>query len=46
MVTDEELFAATITPERSHFLETRSFLLALSLLYCHCLHFAELLRIR
>ena len=38
IVTDEKLLATTITPERSHFLETRRFFLALSLLYCHGLH--------
>jgi hypothetical protein len=38
IVTDEKLFATTITPERSHFLETRRFFLALSPLYCHGLH--------
>jgi len=38
IVTDEKLFATTITPERSHFLETRRFFLALTPPYCHGLH--------
>jgi hypothetical protein len=39
MVTDDKLLAATVTSERSHFLETHFFLLATTLLYCHCPHF-------
>jgi hypothetical protein len=38
IVTDEKLLATTITPERSHFLETRRLLSALPLLYGHCPH--------
>jgi len=46
IMTYEELLAATITPERSHFLETRRFLLPLSLLYCDGFHLLNFLRIR
>ena len=38
MVTDEELLAATLTPERPHFRVTRRFLSALPLPYCHSPH--------
>jgi hypothetical protein len=38
MMNDEELLAAAITPEHSHFLETRRFLLAQTILYCDCPH--------
>jgi hypothetical protein len=36
-VADEELLAATVTPERSHLLEACCFLAA-TLFYRHCLH--------
>jgi hypothetical protein len=38
LVIYKELVAATVTPERTHFLEVRYLLLALPLLYCHGLH--------
>jgi hypothetical protein len=38
IVTYDELLATALTPERSHYLETRRFLPAMTLLYCHCLH--------
>jgi len=37
VVSDEELLPATVTPERSHFLEAYCFLAA-TLFYRHCLH--------
>ena len=45
IVTDEKLFATTITPERSHFLETRRFFLARTPLIARPSSI-ELLRIR
>lgn len=45
LVCDDELFAATITPQGTHFLEIRGFLSALTLFYCHCLHLLNFLRL-
>jgi hypothetical protein len=38
VVIDNELLAATITPQSAHFLETHCFLSALTLLYRDCTH--------
>jgi hypothetical protein len=38
IVTYDEFFAASFTPERSHFLETHCFFSVHRLLYCHSLH--------
>jgi hypothetical protein len=38
LVIDNELFAATVTPESPHFLQTGCFLVTLPLLYCNCPH--------
>jgi hypothetical protein len=38
-MTDRELLATRITPERAHFLKTLSrFLSCLASSYCHCVH--------
>jgi hypothetical protein len=39
LVNDNELFAATITPNGAHFLQTHCFLPALTLLYRNCTHY-------
>jgi hypothetical protein len=38
LVSDDELLAASITPQGTHFLELRRLLSALPLFYCHCPH--------
>jgi hypothetical protein len=38
LVIDNELFAATVTPNGAHFLQTHCFLPALTLLYRNCTH--------
>jgi hypothetical protein len=38
LVSDDELFTATVTPEGTHVLESRGLLSALPLLNCHCPH--------
>jgi hypothetical protein len=38
LVTYHELLTTGVTPHDPHFLETRRFLSALTLLYCRCLH--------
>src|SRR5216684_1579823 len=42
MVHEEELLAATVTPQRAHFLEARHLFSALPLLYGHCPHLVNL----
>jgi len=44
MVIDKELLATTVTPERSHLPEAFCPFLALTLLYCNCVHQLILLR--
>jgi len=41
LVIDNELFAAAITPNSAHFLETHCFLPALTLLYRNCTHLQD-----
>src|SRR5450631_4499510 len=38
MVTDDELFSATVTPQGAHFLEIRRLLPTLTFLNRHCFH--------
>jgi len=38
LVSDDELLAASITPQGTHFMEIRRLLSDLTLFYCHCLH--------
>jgi hypothetical protein len=38
LVTDNKLFAATVTPDDSHLFQSRRLVATLALLYCHCRH--------